>query len=230
MFHVEQRGALDHLLQESSKVIGVPIGQDQNRLFLVYLEQLKAWNQSFNLTAITKDNEIIIKHFIDSIAAFRAVSIEPGSHVLDIGSGAGFPGIPLKIVRPDLCMTLIEPAHKKSAFLHFIVGLLQLRNVNIFQGTLELFKDKHRPATLYDYLTTRALNPSLIFQKAHNFLGKYGKVIIYSAKPLDSTSHDKNWDLVSDYTFELPYSHGSRTISVLSHHSGGLSLTVPRGT
>lgn len=219
MFHVEQRGALGHLLQESSKIIGVTIEPDQTRLFLVYLEQLKTWNQSFNLTAITKDEEIIVKHFIDSLAALQAVNIEPGSRVLDIGTGAGFPGIPLKIVRPDLCMTLIEPAHKKSAFLHFIVGLLRLKNVEVFQGTVELFRSTQRSAILYDYLTTRALNPSFIFQKAHNLLCECGKAIIYSAKPLDKNSFPEGWNFVSDYTFQLPHAHGSRTISVFSHCS-----------
>ncbi|MBX3327191.1 MAG: 16S rRNA (guanine(527)-N(7))-methyltransferase RsmG [Nitrospira sp.] len=227
---MEQRGALGHLLQESSKIIGVTIEPDQTRLFLVYLEQLKTWNQSFNLTAITKDEEIIVKHFIDSLAALQAVNIEPGSRVLDIGTGAGFPGIPLKIVRPDLCMTLIEPAHKKSAFLHFIVGLLRLKNVEVFQGTVELFRSTQRSAILYDYLTTRALNPSFIFQKAHNLLCECGKAIIYSATPLDKNSLPEGWNFVSDYTFQLPHAYGSRTISVFSHLRDASSLVVPRGT
>lgn len=230
MFHVEQRGTLEYLLQDSSRAIDVTIGPDQTRLFLVFLEQLKIWNQSFNLTAITNDEEIIVKHFIDSVAALRAVNMEPGARILDIGTGAGFPGIPLKILRPDLCMTLLEPAHKKSAFLHFIVGLLRLNNVDIFQGTIEAFSSRQPSSTLYDYLTTRALNPSLLFQKAQNFLSEYGKVIIYSAKSLDRPSFPESWDLVSDYTFELPYAYGSRTISVFSHRGDDLAPTVPRGT
>ena len=90
---------------------------------MVYLEQLQLWNQSFNLTSITLDDEIIIKHFVDSLAALKADEIMVGASLLDVGTGAGFPGIPLKIARLDLNITLVEPAKKKSAFLHFIVGL-----------------------------------------------------------------------------------------------------------
>ena len=230
MFHVEQHVAIEHLLQEGSREIGVTIEPDQTQLFLAYLKQLKSWNQSFNLTAITKDEEIVVKHFIDSLAALKAVNIGTGSHLLDIGSGAGFPGIPLKIVRPDLCMTLIEPAHKKSAFLHFIVGLLRLKSVTVFQGTIERFISTLPAATMYDYLTTRALNPSLLFQKSQILLKECGKAIIYSARPLDRASLPNDWSFVSHYTFELPHIHGSRTISIFSHRGDSSSLTVPRGT
>lgn len=227
---MEQHGALESLLQESSREIGVTIEPDQSQIFLVYLKQLRIWNQSFNLTAITKAEDVIIKHFVDSLAALKAVNIGHGSHILDIGAGAGFPGIPLKIARPDLFMTLVEPVHKKSAFLHFIVGLLRLKNVDVFQGTVELFVTSHRDSTRYDYLTTRALNPSLIFHTAKNLLNQSGKAIIYSSKPLVHTSFSSEWSFVSDYTFELPRAHGSRTISIFSHHGNSSSLTVPRGT
>jgi 16S rRNA (guanine527-N7)-methyltransferase len=227
---VEQCETLEHLLKECSRAIGVTIDSDQTHLFLLYLKQLKIWNQSFNLTAITKDEEVIIKHFIDSLAALRAVNIETGSHIIDIGAGAGFPGIPLKIVRPDLRMTLVEPVQKKSAFLHFIVGLLQLKNVLVFQGTIELFRNARLTSTTYDYITSRALSPSLIFRNAQNFLTEQGKAILYSSKPFDRTSLPKNWSFVSDYTFELPHTYGARTISIFSHYGDSSPLTVPRGT
>lgn len=227
---MEQGSALEHLLHETSSEIGVTIEPVQTQLFLLYLQQLKVWNQSFNLTAITKDEEVIVKHFIDSLAALKAVNIEAGAHILDIGTGAGFPGIPLKIVRPDLCMTLIEPVHKKSAFLHFIVGLLRLKGIDVFQGTIERFNSTRPAAIAYDYLTTRALNPSLIFRKAQNLLTDGGKAIIYSARSLDRTLLPKDWNFVGDYTFELPHTYGSRTISIFSHGGDLSSNAVPRGT
>jgi len=227
---VEQRGALEHLLQEDSRQIGISIDPEQTQLFLVYLKQLQAWNESFNLTAITKDEEIIVKHFIDSLAVLKAVNIEPGSHILDIGTGAGFPGIPLKILRPDLCLTLVEPVQKKISFLRFLLGLLRLKGVDVFHGTVELFSHARPQATAFNYITTRALNPSLVFSTAQDLLNEDGKAIIYSARPLDRDSVHRDWVLDSEYTFELPHDHGSRTISAYSHRLNLSPLTVPRGT
>lgn len=227
---MEQAEALTQLLLESSAQIGVAIDPEKAQLFLAYLNHLKRWNQSFNLTAITNNEEIIVKHFIDSMAALAAINIEPGSHILDIGAGAGFPGVPLKIVRPDLCVTLVEPVQNKSSFLHFIVGLLRLEGIKIFHGTIELFGNTRKTETRFDYITTRALDPSVIFHKAQHLLNERGKAIIYSGSPLDRTSLPCDWTIHSEYSFELPCDYGSRTISTLSPCGGPSSPPVPRGT
>jgi 16S rRNA (guanine527-N7)-methyltransferase len=213
---VEQTNSSFILLQESSTEIGVPLSIEQVQRFMVYLKQLKFWNQSFNLTSITLDDEIIIKHFVDSLAALRADNIEIGARLLDVGTGAGFPGIPLKIARLDLNITLIEPARKKSSFLRFIIGLLQLDAVDIFDGTLERFSNDQSPHESFDYLTTRALKHDLILRYGRSLLRKRGKVILYSSHPIKRSDLSNHWLLTSEYSFQLQKGYGQRVISIVT--------------
>ena len=215
MFHVEQETSPSLLLQESSEEIGVPLSTAQVQQFMVYLKQLQLWNQSFNLTSITLDDEIIIKHFVDSLAALRAGDIRPRSKLLDVGTGAGFPGIPLKIARLDLNITLVEPARKKSSFLHFIIGLLRLESVDIFDGTLERFLNECQPHGSFDYLTTRALKHDVILQDGTRLLRQGGKAILYSSQPINQSDLPSNWLLISEYTFQLQKGYGQRAISIV---------------
>lgn len=183
---------------------------------MVYLEQLRVWNRSVNLTSITDDEEIIIKHFVDSLAALRAEKIRPGARILDVGTGAGFPGIPLRIVREDLDVTLIEPVQKKVSFLHFIVGLLRLERVKIFYGTLERFMIEKFSDQAFDYITTRALKYDFILRRSSRLLTPDGKGILYSSQPLSKSELGKDWSMVAGYVFDLPKGLGRRAISILS--------------
>ncbi|MBX3330433.1 MAG: 16S rRNA (guanine(527)-N(7))-methyltransferase RsmG [Nitrospira sp.] len=228
---MEQATSPSLLLQESSAEIGVPLSIEQVQRFMVYLKQLQLWNQSFNLTSITLDDEIIIKHFVDSLAALRADDIRPGSKVLDVGTGAGFPGIPLKIARLDLNITLIEPARKKSSFLHFIIGLLRLESVDIFDGTLERFLNERLPYGSFDYLTTRALKHDLILHNGTRLLRPGGKAILYSSQPINQSDLSSNWLLMSEYTFQLQKGYGQRVVSLAIPASLNQNVfDVPRGT
>ena len=94
-----------------------------------YLAHLIEWNKAINITTIINPKEIIIKHFVDSLGALIATSFPQNGVVLDIGSGGGFPGIPLKIVRSDMRLVLVEPVQKKSSFLNSVIGLLKLHDV-----------------------------------------------------------------------------------------------------
>jgi len=183
---------------------------------MVYLKHLQLWNQSFNLTGITLHDEIVIKHFVDSLGALRADDIKVGAKLLDVGTGAGFPGIPLKIARMDLDITLIEPARKKLSFLHYIIGLLRLESVDIFDGTLERFLDERISHSSFDYLTTRALKHGLILHEGARLLRPGGKVILYSSQPIHQSDFSSNWLLMSAYTFHLQKGYGQRVISVVT--------------
>lgn len=213
---MEQESSLSSLLQESSAEIGFPLKSEQVQLFMAYLKQLQTWNQSFNLTRILVNEEIVIKHFVDSLAALTATDIEVGSRLLDVGTGAGFPGIPLKIVRPDLRVTLLEPAKKKSSFLHFIVGLLRLETVDIYNITLDRFIGMQQVKKSFDYITTRALNPALVLRAGTKVVRQGGGAILYSSQSIEKSYDFTEWQLINEHTFDLPGDYGHRTISIFS--------------
>lgn len=118
--------------------VNVPAGAIDR--FLIYLAELKKWNKAYNLTALKDDRDIIIKHFFDSLL-FIKIFPENAGKVCDVGSGAGFPGVPVSIIRPDIQITLIEPSRKKCAFLRNLKQLLSLHNVSILESRVEDIED-----------------------------------------------------------------------------------------
>ncbi|MCX8033917.1 MAG: 16S rRNA (guanine(527)-N(7))-methyltransferase RsmG [Thermodesulfovibrio sp.] len=118
--------------------------------FILYLRELQKWNKAYNLTSIDDEREIVIKHFIDSLLYLYYIPEKP-LKIADVGSGAGFPGVPIALVRPCLKVFLIEPSWKKCAFLKNIKRKLQLTDVEIIQAKVEDISDK------FDIVLSRAL-------------------------------------------------------------------------
>lgn len=126
------------LLINGLKELGVPSDEGTARAFMLYLPELKRWNKAYNLTSITEDGDIVVKHFLDSLLFLPALEPLGNSlRVADIGSGAGFPGIPVKIIRPSIRMALVEPTGKKAAFLKHIINKLELKEIEVIEKRAE---------------------------------------------------------------------------------------------
>jgi 16S rRNA (guanine527-N7)-methyltransferase len=144
------------LLTDTAQNWGLSLSTAQSDQFLVYADELRNWNERFNLTTITDPKQIVTRHFLDSLVCALHWGDEP-QRLVDIGSGAGFPGLPLKILRPTLHLTLIESVRKKAEFLRHIVKLLHLEHVTILTERVEsVGHDPDRRAS-YDVATARAL-------------------------------------------------------------------------
>lgn len=142
-------------MEKYLKVISITLTQKQIDQFYDYMHLLLEWNEKINLTAITKPEEIILKHFIDSIIPIK--EIKENSKIVDVGTGAGFPGIPLKIVRPDLKITLVDSLNKRISFLDEVIHQLQLKEIEAIHARAEEFgKDKKRREN-FDIATSRAV-------------------------------------------------------------------------
>ena len=144
------------LLKTSLERANFSLGQEKTEKLLVYLEELKRWNKKINLTAITEDSEIIEKHFINSLLFSYFIVPRPGLRVVDLGSGAGFPGLPIKIFLPGVSMTLLEASQKKTAFLKHVCRILGIKDIEcLAKRSEELVKEKNR-SRFYDIIITRA--------------------------------------------------------------------------
>ncbi|NLB42012.1 MAG: 16S rRNA (guanine(527)-N(7))-methyltransferase RsmG [Clostridiales bacterium] len=135
----------------------IELSEKQVSQFTKYLELLLEWNQKFNLTAITKPKEVIVQHFLDSISTLKLSQVEGQVRILDMGSGAGFPGIPLKIMRPQLQICLVDSVQKKVGFLNEMIEKLDLDYTAAIHARAEdLAKiEGHREA--YDLVISRAV-------------------------------------------------------------------------
>jgi 16S rRNA (guanine527-N7)-methyltransferase len=124
------------LLRKGFQQLAIPFSEDQVDRFLIYLEELKKWNRAYNLTGLKTDRDIIIKHFLDSLLFLKMFPAHAMT-AADIGSGAGFPGIPVKIFLPLLKMFLVEPVGKKAIFLRHICSRLALDGIEIIDKRIE---------------------------------------------------------------------------------------------
>lgn len=168
--------------------------------FEQYRNELLRWNAHINLTAITDENEIIHKHFLDSLSVLKHISIKNGDAVIDIGTGAGFPGIVLKIYVPDIQLTLVEASKKKGSFLKFLIPKLNLHqqvNVEVLTERAEVCVQDPDHAGAYDWVFTRyvaTIRDSAVY--CMPFLKPTGKWVAYKSgkgtietEINDSTTH-----------------------------------------
>ena len=121
------RSQLNAWLVEGARRLGLELTPPQLQQFIIYIELLLQWGRTINLTSILAPQAIIDRHFCDSLALWSVVPPPTGGHLLDIGAGAGFPGVPLKIMAPSIELTLLEPRHKRAAFLQVLLAKLGLR-------------------------------------------------------------------------------------------------------
>jgi 16S rRNA (guanine527-N7)-methyltransferase len=125
------------LIVNSLNELGMSINSEQLSSICLHLELLLEWDKKINLTAITDEKEIIIKHIIDSIMILTRINIPDGDVVADIGTGAGFPGIPIEIIRPDIFLSLVESSTKKAEFIKKVIDSLELKRVELINKRVE---------------------------------------------------------------------------------------------
>ncbi len=166
----------EELLKKGLKKMGITCSKGQIDAFMTFLSELKKWNRAYNLTALKTDEDIIIKHFFDSLLYLRAIP-EGVLRLADVGTGAGFPGIPIKIIRPEIDMTLIEASRKKAAFLRHIIRLLRLTMINVFEQRIETLSKAHERA--YEVIVSRATFKIKDFLKiACPYVRENGRVVL----------------------------------------------------
>ena len=148
---------MEKLFQDTHALVNIQLTEQQITALIRYEKELLEWNQKFNLTAIRDAESIRTKHFLDSFSCALAWKESSPNHLIDVGTGAGFPGIPLKILYPNLKLTLVESVRKKAMFCQHIVSLLGLNNVDIIQTRVEDIGQDIKQREKYDWAVARAV-------------------------------------------------------------------------
>lgn len=148
---------MEKLVREARELFDVHITAGQAAMLATYEKELLEWNQKFNLTAIRDSESIRAKHFLDSFSCVLAWKDNPPASLIDVGTGAGFPGLPLKILYPDLKLTLVESVGKKAKFCEHIVNALGLEDVQVINARAEDIGQDPSHRENYDWAVARAV-------------------------------------------------------------------------
>ena len=141
--------------EKDCKVLGVTLSDEQIRQFLKYFEMLVEWNEVMNLTAITEYDEVMKKHFVDSISLCKVYDVTQNKTVIDVGTGAGFPGLALKIAFPNLQVTLLDSLNKRINFLNEVISALGLTGVETIHCRAEDYAKPGKCREKYDLCVSR---------------------------------------------------------------------------
>jgi 16S rRNA (guanine527-N7)-methyltransferase len=220
---VEHCPDLRTLLSQGASQFNLSLSEHQIEQFLSYVREILAWNQKINLTAIIDPAQIVIKHFLDSLAysaAFQQLAVK--SSLLDIGAGGGFPSLPLHILYPNLESTLLEPSRKKTAFLRYMIGTLGLEKARVISQTLQEFSEHAEAHEKFAYVTARAVNINSAICYVTPLLADHGKFIISLTNSLGSNLDTYGLSVAQEFHYDLPLNSGKRVLTILQN--------VPRGT
>ncbi len=207
---------LRELLITGAHELGIALGEKDVERFFSYVSELKKWNSKINLTAIREDREIIIKHLLDSLSYLKGFTPSPGLEMMDMGSGAGFPAIPLKMIHPELAVTLVESVKKKASFLRHLVRTLQLRGIDVLDVRTDDLPAEFR--SRFHVVTARAFaDMATALSKGTPFL-KPGGLMVLSRGPeetiADSAREAAGVVQENRISLTLPYANYPRVIWV----------------
>ncbi|MDR0918653.1 MAG: 16S rRNA (guanine(527)-N(7))-methyltransferase RsmG [Oscillospiraceae bacterium] len=194
-------------MKEFFKQSGIEIDNLKIEKLRAYSEFLKDYNKKVNLTRITEDNDIIIKHFIDSVIVLNYIDIPQGAKLVDVGTGAGFPGVPLKIFRPDIEITLVDSLNKRIVFLEQLLKLLEIEGDCVHSRGEDLSKNSEYSGQ-FDIATARAVAKIPDLKKyTMGFLKTGGRLLAY--KDLKEEITEGN-----SYIYKLPNGDDRRLIEI----------------
>lgn len=170
-------------LEDGFKQLNIPYGSEIENKFVKYLKLLKEWNQKINITSIEDDEEIYVKHFLDSILLLSGGSIVEKKSIIDVGTGGGFPGYPLKIVNDNYKVTLLDSLRKRIDFLAEVKNELKFDNIKLIHGRAEDFGQNKNYREKFDICVSRAVAPlNVLSEYCLPFVRKGGYFAAYKSE------------------------------------------------
>ncbi|MFC0561285.1 16S rRNA (guanine(527)-N(7))-methyltransferase RsmG [Halalkalibacter alkalisediminis] len=199
---------------------GISLSTKQQEQFQLYYKLLVEWNEKMNLTAITEEDDVYLKHFYDSIAASFYYEFKAGQRVVDVGAGAGFPSIPLKVIYPDVHVSIVDSLKKRIGFLDHLASELKLEGVSFYHDRAETFGQNPDHREKYDIVTARAVARLSVLSELclplakvkGDFIAMKGAGTAEEVADAKKAIHVLGGKLVSDDSFVLPIEESERHI------------------